>query len=138
VQGLPDALDRLLAYVDFRKVILQGELPEFTCLLGTMVQETYDTHPALRRACNRHIMEHAATIAADIAAAKRIYAPKAKWSPESLALFTQSVLQGAFVLAKAGHSADVAVECLVHLRRYLETLLPLANAPASAAQAKGT
>src|SRR3984885_10854632 len=33
-----DPLDRLLGYVDFRKAILQGELPEYTCLLGTMVQ----------------------------------------------------------------------------------------------------
>jgi AcrR family transcriptional regulator len=40
-------LDRLLAYVDFRKALLMGELPDFTCLAGTMVQEVYDTHPAL-------------------------------------------------------------------------------------------
>jgi len=38
-------LDRLLGYVDFRGEILQGELPEYTCLLGTLVQETYATHP---------------------------------------------------------------------------------------------
>ena len=39
---LPDARARVLGYVDFRKAILQGELPQFTCLLGTMVQEAYD------------------------------------------------------------------------------------------------
>src|SRR5580698_8771862 len=32
-QSLPDPLDRLLGYVDFRKALLQGELPEYTCLL---------------------------------------------------------------------------------------------------------
>src|ERR1700691_5099146 len=31
---LVDPLDRLLAYVDFRKAILQGELPDFTCFVG--------------------------------------------------------------------------------------------------------
>src|SRR5277367_3573464 len=31
---LPDPLDRLLAYVDFRKELLKGELPEFTCFAG--------------------------------------------------------------------------------------------------------
>src|SRR5690242_15498466 len=36
---LEDPLDRLLGYVDFRRAILKRELPEFTCLLGTMVQE---------------------------------------------------------------------------------------------------
>ena len=39
---LPDPRARVLGYVDFRKAILQGELPQFTCLLGTMVQEAYD------------------------------------------------------------------------------------------------
>src|ERR1700682_5350379 len=38
-RNLPVPLDRLLVYVDFRKAILQGDLPQFTCLLGTMVQE---------------------------------------------------------------------------------------------------
>ena len=118
-----DPRDRLLGYVDFRAAILRGELPDFTCLLGTMVQETYDTHPAIRKACARHISAHAQTVAADIAAAKRRHAPDAPWSPESLGLFTQAVIQGAFILAKAKHGPEVAVDCLAHLRRYLETLL---------------
>src|ERR1700690_630903 len=37
-QVLSDPLERLLGYVDYRKAIAQGELPEYTCLLGTMVQ----------------------------------------------------------------------------------------------------
>src|SRR5580698_6157826 len=61
-----NALDRLLAYVDFRKALLMGELPDFTCLVGTMVQETYDTHPAIREACNKSISGHAATLVPDI------------------------------------------------------------------------
>ena len=116
-----DPLDRLLGYVDFRAAIMRGDLPQFTCLLGTMVQETYDTHPAIREACDKHISEHAKTVAVDIAEAKRRHAPHAPWSPESLGLFTQAVIQGAFILAKAKHGPEVAVECLTHLRRYLET-----------------
>ncbi len=54
-QSLTDPLQRLLGYVDFRREILQGELPEYTCLLGTMVQEAYATHPAIREACEREI-----------------------------------------------------------------------------------
>src|SRR5271166_4610535 len=34
-QAHTDPLDRLLAYIDFRKSILQGDLPDFTCLVGT-------------------------------------------------------------------------------------------------------
>jgi TetR/AcrR family transcriptional repressor of nem operon len=117
-----DSLERLLGYVDFRIAILRGDLAEFTCLLGTMVQETYETHPAIRAACDRHISDHAAEVAKDIVEAKRRYAPDATWSAESLGLYTQAVVQGALILAKAKHGPEVAVECLRHLRRYLEML----------------
>jgi TetR/AcrR family transcriptional repressor of nem operon len=60
-------------------------------------------------------------LARDIAAAKLKYAPNAPWTPESLALFMQATIQGAFVLAKAKQGPEVAAECLRHLRRYLET-----------------
>jgi TetR/AcrR family transcriptional repressor of nem operon len=120
-QRAADPLDRLLGYVDFRSAILQGELPDFTCLLGTMVQEAYDTNPAIRAACERHISAHAEALARDIAEAKRHYAPNAPWTPQSLALYTQAVIQGAFVLAKARQGPEIAAECLSHLRRYLES-----------------
>ena len=118
-RGLADPLDRLLGYVDFRTAILSGPVPEFTCLLGTMVQEAYDTHPAIRHACDTYIGAHIAEVAKDITAAKVLYAPSAEWSAESLALFTQAVLQGAFVLAKSKGGPEVARDCLAHLRRYL-------------------
>src|SRR5437773_12005095 len=120
-QSATDPLERLLGYVEFRIAILQGSLPEFTCLLGTMVQETYDTHPDIRAACDTHISAHAAQVAEVIAEAKRRYAPDAPWSAESLALHIQAVLQGAFILAKARQGPRVAADCLQHLRRYLET-----------------
>jgi TetR/AcrR family transcriptional repressor of nem operon len=113
---------RVLGYVDFRAAILQGDLPDFTCLLGTMVQEVYDTHPAIRAACERHITAHVAGVARDIAEAQRRYAPDATWTAESLALFTQAVIQGAFVLAKARHGPEIAADALRHLRLYLASL----------------
>jgi TetR/AcrR family transcriptional regulator, transcriptional repressor for nem operon len=116
-----DPLERVLGYVDFRAAILKGELPEFTCLLGTMVQETYESHPAIRAACEKHMSEHIAVVAGDIAEAKKKYAPQATWTPESLSIFMQAVLQGAFILAKAKQGPEVAVECVGHLRRYLES-----------------
>jgi TetR/AcrR family transcriptional regulator, transcriptional repressor for nem operon len=116
---LADPLDRLIGYVEFRTTILAGPVPEFTCLLGTMVQEAYETHPAIRRACETYIGAHAAEVAKDVAAAKALYAPRADWSAESLALYTQAVLQGAFILAKSKGGPDVARDCLAHLRRYL-------------------
>ncbi len=130
---LADPAARVLGYVEFRKAILQGELPQFTCLLGTMVQEAYETHPAIRQACDRYISEHAERLGADIAEAKALHAPDAEWTPQSLALFAQAVIQGAFVLAKAKRSPDIAADCLDHLRRYLENLFSdgAAERPAS-------
>jgi TetR/AcrR family transcriptional repressor of nem operon len=118
---IEDPLDRLLGYLDFRIAILQGELPHFTCLLGTLVQETYETHPAIRDACDQYISAHAETVARDIEAARIRYAPNAPWTSRSLGLFTQAAIQGSFILAKAKGGPQVAVECLRHLRRYVES-----------------
>jgi TetR/AcrR family transcriptional repressor of nem operon len=117
-----DPLDRVLGYIDFRRQIIQGSLQDYTCLLGTMVQEAYDTSPRIREACDAAISNHAAVIAGDIAAAKKLHAPQAKWSPEELALFTQVVIQGSFILAKARHGPELAESSILHLRRYIEFL----------------
>jgi TetR/AcrR family transcriptional repressor of nem operon len=117
-----DPLDRVLGYLDFRKAMLRGPVAEFSCLAGTMVQEVYGTHPAIRRACDASIGGHAATLEADIADAMKRYRIRASWTAGSLALHTQAVLQGAFILAKAKGSAAVAEASVDHLRRYVELL----------------
>jgi TetR/AcrR family transcriptional regulator, transcriptional repressor for nem operon len=117
-----DPLERLLGYVDFRASILSGELSEYTCLLGTLVQETYDTHPDIRDSCNRGMSAHIAELTRDVALAKQLYCPTADWTADSVGYFIQSVLQGSFIFAKATQNATVARENLAHLRRYLEVL----------------
>lgn len=117
-----DPLARVLGYIDFRRALLRGAPPEFTCLVGTMVQEVHQTSPSIRDACERSIRGHADEVARDIALAKKLYAPRARWSAEGLALYTQAVLQGAFVLAKARDGTAVAEECVDHLKRYFEML----------------
>jgi TetR/AcrR family transcriptional repressor of nem operon len=117
-----DPLERLLGYVDFRAEILRGDLPDYTCLLGTLVQETYATHPDIRAACEKGMSAHVAILMRDIEAAKQRYAPGASWSAASVGYFIQSVLQGAFIFAKAKQGPEVARESLAHLRRYLELI----------------
>lgn len=119
---LDDPLDRVLGYIDFRKSLLTGEVEEFTCLVGTMVQEAFHSSPEIRAACEASISGHAQTLEADIEAAKKARGIKAKWTAKSLALHTQAVLQGAFILAKAKDSAAIAEESVDHLRRYVEML----------------
>lgn len=124
-----DPLDRVLAYLDFRKAIIGGEISEWTCLVGTMTQEVYQDHPAIRDACAASIFDHAATLEPDIAAAMKTRGIETDWTAQSLARHTQAVLQGAFVLAKASGSADLARESIDHLRRYIELLFRPAEQP---------
>lgn len=121
-----DPFDRLIAYLEFRKVLLAGDVPDFTCLVGTMVQETYDSAPAIRDACNATITSHAMTLVADIRAAMEA-CDVTGTTAESLALHTQAVLQGAFIMAKARGSAEIAADTIDHLIRYIRLLF---NKPA--------
>lgn len=122
-----DPLDRVLGYIDFRRKLLEGALPDITCLVGTMVQETYETDPAIRDACGKSITSHAAEVEKDIAEAMRSRGIEADWTAGSLALHTQAVLQGAFILAKAAGGPEVAAESVDHLRRYVELLFDTAT-----------
>ena len=117
---LPDPLDRVIGYVDFRKAGLTGALADFTCFAGTIIQEAYQTHPEVSAACERSIAEHAKTLEADIRAAMRQYGVRSRWTAESFALHIQAVIQGGFILAKGKGSAAVAAQNLDHLRSYIE------------------
>ena len=121
-QALPDPADRLIGYVDFRIQILAGPICDFSCLLGTFVQELYHTHPAIRSACEQHMADHVAMLAKDVTEAKARHAPVADWSADSLAFHMQTVLQGSLIFSKATRGTTVAVESLGHLKRYLQLL----------------
>lgn len=114
------ALDRVLAYIDFRKSIIRGELAEFTCLAGTLAQEVHTSHPAIAHAAGDAITRHAATLVGDIQQAMNESGRTFSYSAESLALHTQAVLQGGFILAKSTGDAVLAEETIAHLRRYVE------------------
>ncbi len=130
-----DPLARVLAYIDFRRALVAGVPAEFTCLGGTMTQEVFDSHPAIREACRASIFEHAATLEPDIAAAMKARQMKARqtksdwkpdWTAASLAAHTQAVLQGAFILAKATGERAVALDSIDHLERYVRLLFSVA------------
>ena len=127
---LSDPLDRLLAYVDLRKAMLIGDLPEFTCFAGTVIQEAYRTHPEVSAACARTIAAHARTLEADIGAAMRKYHVRGSWTAESLALHIQAVIQGSFIIAKGKGGAEVAAQSLDHLRAYIEQVFAGDRRPA--------
>lgn len=115
-----DPAARVLAYIDYRAALLGDDLGACTCFAGTLVQEAWASHPALRDACGAVIADHAASLVADVAAARPA---GAAWTAESLAQFIQAVLQGGFVLAKAGGDMAAARAAVAHLRRYVAMVL---------------
>ncbi len=122
-----EPLQRVLAYIEFRKSIIEGELSEFTCLVGTLVQEVYSSSPGIREACAESIFGHASTLEADISAAMQAYNISGDFTAESLARHTQAVIQGAFVLAKADNNSRFAIESLDHLYRDICLLFDTPN-----------
>lgn len=121
-----DPLDRVLGYIDFRSELIEGPVEGFTCVAGTMVQESFRTSPAIRDACDASISGNAAMLEADIAEAIARYGVK-DVTAKSLSLHIQAVLQGGFILAKAKGGADVARETVAHLKRYFEMLFKRAQ-----------
>lgn len=115
-------LERVLAYLDFRRSIIAGELAEFTCLAGTLAQEVHTSHPAMARAAGDAITIHALTLEADIQAAMDESGCSFEFTARSLALHTQAVLQGGFILTKATGDPNLVRETIDHLRHYFELL----------------
>jgi len=119
--GRPDALGRLLAYLDLREAMIEGETDAFTCLAGTLAQEVHQSHPKIARAAQAAIEGHAHTLEADIGAALAEHGVTGI-DARGLALHFQVVLQGGFVLAKAQGDTEMARESVRHLKRYVTLL----------------
>lgn len=117
-----DPLDRIFGYLDFRAAIARGPLETFTCFAGTTVQEVFATSDQIRAACGQSIVGHAARLAEDFRAAIARHRPLAPVTGDSLATYTQTVLQGGFVLAKAKNTPAPLLDGIDHLKRYLAML----------------
>jgi len=130
-----DPVERIMAYLDLRAVMISGDPAEFSCLAGTMVQEAFATAPDVRDACAAAILGHAATLEADLdAALDRLDPPPSGVTGASLARFTQTVLQGSFIMSKAADDPQLLLEGIDHLRRYLTVLLTLQTSPSITTQ----
>jgi TetR/AcrR family transcriptional repressor of nem operon len=117
-----DPLDRVLGYIDFRVALAKGPLETFTCFAGTTLQETFASSEPIRAACGACITGHAQQLEHDFRAALAAHPPREPVSAASLALFTQTVLQGGFVLSKATGDRAPLLDALAHLKRYLSQL----------------
>lgn len=119
---IPDPLERLLGHIDFRLSMLDGPAEDYTCFVGTMVQESYNSSDPIRAACDASIRAYALRLAEDIQQAIDIYGIASGVSAVSLAYHIQAVLQGAFILAKANGHPVIARDSVMHLKRYVVML----------------
>lgn len=117
-----DPLQRIFGYLDFRATLAEGPLEAITCFAGTAVQEVFATSESMRAALGASITDHAAQLASDFAAAIERHPPRMKVNAEGLALYTQTVLQGGFVLAKSTGDQAPLHEAIAHLKTYLRLL----------------
>lgn len=124
-----DPVERVRAYIAFRRSLIAGDLAEFTCLVGTMTQEAYASHPAIRDACAHSMLDHAATLEPDIALAIAARGMEPEWTAADLARHIQAAIQGAFILAKATGDPAQARSSLDHLARYIDLLFDPAEPP---------
>jgi TetR/AcrR family transcriptional repressor of nem operon len=121
-----DPLDRILGYLDFRTTLAQGPIEQFTCFAGTTVQETFASSDPIRIACGDAIFEHAQRLEADFREALARHPPRDTVTAEGLALHTQVVLQGGFVVAKARGNNQPLLDAIEHLKRYFTLLFTTA------------
>jgi TetR/AcrR family transcriptional repressor of nem operon len=118
-QRFDDPLERLIAHIDFRQAMIEGGIEQFSCFVGTMVQETFATSEDIRAACDASITAYAERLAEDIAAAIERHGVRDGVGALELAFHVQAVLQGAFILAKAKNDPAVARRTVAHLKRYV-------------------
>jgi TetR/AcrR family transcriptional repressor of nem operon len=117
---LQDPLDRVFGRVDFLIALASRPHGARGCLLGTFVQELSDTHPAIRSVCAACFGEYARVVKAELDQAKAKYAPRARWSTQSLAEHLIAVIQGSIILAKAKQDPKVLATSLDHFKAYLK------------------
>lgn len=119
-----DPLDRILGYIDLRIALIGGPVEEFSCVAGTMIQESFRTSEPVRAASRDSILGNAALFEADFAQAIALYGVEA--DAPGLSRFLQAAIQGAFIIAKAQDDDEAAIasarDTLTHARRYFELL----------------
>jgi TetR/AcrR family transcriptional regulator, transcriptional repressor for nem operon len=126
---IADPFVKLLAHIDYRGAMIGGPAEDWTCFVGTTVQEAFATSGPLREAANASITAYAEALAKDVQAAIDHYGIADGVTALGLAYHVQAVLQGAFVLAKAKGDPEIARESVAHLKRYVEMLFEMGETP---------
>ncbi|MBI4384998.1 MAG: TetR/AcrR family transcriptional regulator [Nitrospinae bacterium] len=116
-----DPLDRFYGCVDL-SIKMADCQDEKGCLLGTFVQEMHQSHPQIRKLCDKGFNSVLRACKADLAEARKKYAPKADIDVEGLAEHFVAITQGSMILMKAKGDRSIMKRTLTHYKRYLKSI----------------
>jgi TetR/AcrR family transcriptional repressor of nem operon len=120
---LPDPLDRVFGRLDYVQENSGGKTHLTKgCLIGVFAQELAFTNPAIRDICNNFFSRVMRDFAHDLAEAKAVHAPDAKFDPKGLAQMYLAMVQGSLMLAKLAGSNDVIYDNFELFRNQLKTI----------------
>lgn len=113
-----DPQDFILAYVEAREFLMRGEIWTYSCFAGTLVSEIWQTHERVTSAAAAAIQSHIDWLTPHFQAAL----PECAYAKAAdLAALTQTVVQGALVMAKADGKPDRGLAALRHLKTHLKS-----------------
>ncbi|KMP10986.1 hypothetical protein UR09_04585, partial [Candidatus Nitromaritima sp. SCGC AAA799-A02] len=92
------------------------------CLIGIFSQEVSESHPELRKICQKSFKGFVGELKKDLAEAKSKYAPKASFKVEDLAEYLLATCQGAMVLARANKDKGALARAVNQYKNYLKML----------------
>jgi len=126
---LADPLDRVFGRLDYVKESMGGKSHVTKgCLIGMFAQELAFTNPAIRDICHGFFSRIVRDFAQDLAEAKAVHAPDAKFDPKALAQFHLAIVQGSLLLAKIAGNNDVVRENIEQFRSHLNFLFDVNGA----------
>ncbi len=116
-----DPLKRVFAYLDNAICCAKG-VDAKGCLVGMFSQELSETHPKIRKICEKIFDAFIGLLKKDLTAAKKMYAPKASFKVDDLAEYLVATAQGAMILSKARKDCGVMERSLNQYKQYLKKL----------------
>jgi TetR/AcrR family transcriptional regulator, transcriptional repressor for nem operon len=124
---LADPLDRVFGRLDYVEESVGGDGHVTKgCLIGMFAQELAFTNPEIRDICQNFFSRMVGDFSQDIAEAKSLHAPDAKFDPKALAQFYLAIVQGSLMLAKVAGGNEVLRDNIEQFRSHLKCLFGLA------------
>ena len=119
--GSADPLDRIYACID-AAIEMSKDPKSKGCLVGTLTQELYESHPNIRSVCCESFAAGVRFFKKTLAEAKTKYAPRSPVDPEALAEMYLATVQGSMILMKATKDRSVMERTLQNYKAYVKSI----------------